>query len=311
MRCKKHLCDLTSAVGVCSSCLRERLTAIIEAQTKAQAQLSRLHSRNSAPPDEPKRKSDPNPPPLIFPRSVSPYVSRRKSDDSAWHHNHRPDHQNHHHQQQQHRIRFYSTPQVGPTYNSATSTTIEGSCRKTKTKFSLLSSLFRSRSDKFWSDPSSSTLQPKSSSSASSPSWFSAIFSGKRRNRSKQLYADESNNTGGQRPRGLSPDITPDPFEDCERSRSGSGDSSGATPEWKQTPALAPSSTRRTRVGQGKNNVSGLAFCLSPLVRASPNRNWGQKGLPPEFAGEIRVAAAFCKNRSRKLVDFGRANPNR
>ncbi|PQP94940.1 uncharacterized protein Pyn_09937 [Prunus yedoensis var. nudiflora] len=125
------------------------------------------------------------------------------------------------------------------------------------------------------------------------------------------LYADESNNTGGQRPRGLSPDITPDPFEDCERSRSGSGDSSGATPEWKQTPALAPSSTRRTRVGQVKNNVSGLAFCLSPLVRASPNRNWGQKGLPPEFAGEIRVAAAFCKNRSRKLVDFGRANPNR
>ncbi|TQE11896.1 hypothetical protein C1H46_002530 [Malus baccata] len=35
-----------------------------------------------------------NPSPLIFPRSVSPYVSRRKSDDSTWHHyhHHRPDH---------------------------------------------------------------------------------------------------------------------------------------------------------------------------------------------------------------------------
>ncbi|KAM1262766.1 hypothetical protein ACFX13_028516 [Malus domestica] len=319
MRCKKHLADLTSTVGVCASCLRERLAALIEAQiqAQAQAQLSRLHSLTTAaaPLDEPNRKSDPNPPPLIFPRSVSPYVSRRKSDDSTWHHyhHHRPDHSqqhhhHHHHHQQQHRIRFYSTPQVGPTYTNANST-IEGSCKKSKTRFSLLSSLFRSRSDKSWSDPRDSSVPARSSSSASSPSWFSSIFARKTRNRSKHLYADES--SGCPRPRGLSPDLTPDPFEDCDRSRSGSGDSSATTPEWKKTPTLAPSSTRRARAGQGKNNVSGLAFCLSPLVRASPNRHWNQKGLPPEIAGEIRVAASFCKNRSRKLADFGRANPNR
>ncbi|XP_068331059.1 uncharacterized protein [Pyrus communis] len=298
MRCKKHLPDLTSTLGVCASCLRERLAAIIEAQTQAQAQLSRLHSRTPAALlDEPNRKSDANPRPLIFPRSVSPYVSRRKSDVSTWH---------------QHRIRFYSTPQVGPTYataNSTSTSTIEGSCKKSKTRFSLLSSLFRSRSVKFWSGPSDSSLPAISSSSASSPSWFSSIFARKTRNRSKHLYVDES--SGCQRPRGLSPDVTPNPFEDCDRSRPGSGDSSATTPEWKKTPALAPPSTRRARAGQGKNNMSGLAFCLSPLVRASPNRHWNQKGLPPEIAGEIRVSASFCKSRSRKLADFGRANPNR
>ncbi|XP_062000557.1 uncharacterized protein LOC133717830 [Rosa rugosa] len=330
MRCKKHAADLTSAVGVCASCLRERLTAIIEAQTRAQAQLqlqaqlSRLHSRsNGVAPEEP-LKSDPNPPPLIFPRSVSPYVSRRKSDDSAWrHHHNRSDHDHDHdHNHQRHHIRFYSTPQVGPTYDGGAAT-IGGSYRKSKPKFSLLTSLFRSRSDKFWTDPRVSSRD--STSTSASPSWFSTIFAGKRGKQSKQFYSDESTirvRSRHRRARGMSPDLTHDAggggCEDvCDRSASGSGDSS--TPDWKRTPVQATPS-RRTRSGPVKN-VSGLTFCLSPLVRASPNPHWNQKcmqGFPAEV-GEVRVAtkphlataASFSMNRSRKLADIGRATSNR
>lgn len=325
MRCKKHPSDLTSTVGVCASCLRERLTAIIEAQTRAQAQLqiqaqlSRLHSCTEEPP-----KSDPNPPPLVFPRSVSPYVSRRKSDDSTWpHQNSRSDHN--HNQQQRHHIRFYSTPQVGPTYDATT--TIGGSYKKSKPKFSLMS-LFRSRSDKFWMDPRVASRDSMlTSASSASPSWFSTIFAGKRGKQSKQLYADDSSvrvRSRHRMARGMSPDITPDAGggfgDDCDRSASGSGDSpASSTPDWKKTPVQATPS-RRTRSGPGKN-VSGLTFCLSPLVRANPNPHWNQKGFPPDLGitGEIRVAtkphlstaASFCKNRSRKLADFGRAPSNR
>lgn len=95
-----------------------------------------------------------------------------------------------------------------------------------------------------------------------------------------------------------------------------SGYSSESSQGWKQTPRR---NQHARRPNHGRN-VTGLAFCLSPLVRASPNRHWNQKGMPPEtaFSGEIRVsvkphisnAAAFCANRSRKLADFGRSNPN-
>jgi hypothetical protein len=85
---------------------------------------------------------------------------------------------------------------------------------------------------------------------------------------------------------------------------------------------MAPSA-RRSRLGHVKSmSGSGMALCLSPLVRASPNRRWNHKGLPPEMAAaaEIRAAAtkphlsaaaSFCANRSRKLADFGRVNQNR
>ncbi|XP_050387020.1 uncharacterized protein LOC126803272 [Argentina anserina] len=331
MRCKKHAADLTSTVGVCASCLRERLTTIIEAQTRAQgqlqiqAQLSCLHSRNSgvAPEEQPHHPNPP--PPLIFPRSVSPYVSRRKSDDSAWpHHHSRSDHDHDNdnsHSHQRHHIRFYSTPQVGPTYDGAPAT-IGGSCKKSRPRFSLLTSLFRSRSDKFWTDPrvSSRDSIPTSASAAASPSWLSSIFAGKRGKKSKQCFADETPvrvRSRHRRARGMSPDFTHDGGgDDCEPSASGSGDSS--TPDWKRTPVQATPS-RRTRSGPVKN-VSGLTFCLSPLVRAHWNQK-GMQGFPPEhgITGEIRVAtrphlssaASFSMNRSRKLADFGRVTSNR
>ncbi|KAE8727482.1 putative purine permease 11-like isoform 1 [Hibiscus syriacus] len=127
MRCKDLLTDLSSSVGVCATCLRQRLLAVLAAQ----AQLARAA--------ESLRK--PDVPPLILPRSVSPYVSRRKSEDDGadWIH----------HQ------RFYSTPQVGPTHGTGARGDFEAvRSYKKKNRFSFLSDLFRSRSEKFNSDRS-------------------------------------------------------------------------------------------------------------------------------------------------------------
>ncbi|KDP28911.1 hypothetical protein JCGZ_14682 [Jatropha curcas] len=318
MRCKKHPCDLSSTVGVCASCLRERLLSLIAAQAQVQQsqhhpQLVRAHSRAAV---DDSRKSDARPPPLIFPRSVSPYVARRKSDDtSIW----------------SHHFRFYSTPQVGPTYNSASTAAAPAACKTKQGRFSLLSNLFRSRSEKFNIDPAGSGTgvpsRNSSEASSSSPSWFSTVLS-RRRKKQSALFSAEYSTAVGHKPRrrtdrGMSPAGGPDSedeCEDCDRSPSGSGSSSESTQWWKRTP-VAPAAVRRGKSGQGKN-MSGLAFCLSPLVRASPNRHWNQKGgLPPDMglSGEVRVpvkphlstAASFCANRSRKLCDFGRVNRNR
>lgn len=331
MRCNKHPCDLSSSLGVCASCLRERLSELIatQVQIQQQQQIALLakayhHPRAAAVIDE-SRKSDSNsqhhhqqqqPPPLIFPLSVSPYVSRRKSDDhSSWSaHN------------QHHNLRFYSTPQVGPTYTTTSSTTTTAAYKKRNKKLSLFSSLFRSRSDKC-SAHSTGYRDSIEASSSSSPSWLSTIFSGGRGKQSTQLSMGYSGSVSGkprQRlDRGMSPARGSDSEEDCEncdRSPSGSGFSLESSPGWKKTP-VSQASMRRGKAGHTRN-VSGLTFCLSPLVRASPNRNWSQKGgLPPELglSGEIRApvkphlsaAASFCANRSRKLADFGRVNHNR
>ncbi|GMI73900.1 hypothetical protein like AT2G44600 [Hibiscus trionum] len=311
MRCKKHLADLSSSVGVCSTCLRERLLELIAAQVQAEAQAQKAILARAAADDC--RKNEP--PPLIFPRSVSPYVSRRKSDDNSatW---------------IQHQ-RFYSTPQVGPTY-SATTTSYLDSTRsfKKKNRFSLFSNLFRSRSEKFDSDPHRVNYHRDScdepSSSSASPSWFATIFGVRRKKQqsSKASRVEEFDQfgTGDRRScrvidRGMSPAIEVDSGDECDQPPSGG--SPEASPRWKRT----PTAVRRPRAGT--RNVSGLTFCLSPLVWASPNRHWNQKGgLPPDmsFTGEPRpstmkphlaTAAGFRANRSRKLADFGRVNHNR
>ncbi|XVF73573.1 hypothetical protein PTKIN_Ptkin12aG0212800 [Pterospermum kingtungense] len=312
MRCKKHLTDLSSSVGVCAACLRERLLELIAAQAQAEAQAQQAQLARAAAAAQDRRK--PDPPPLIFPRSVSPYVSRRKSDDNSatW----------------IHQQRFYSTPQVGPTYNTTTTTDFEATRSfKKKSRFWLFSNLFRSRSEKFSLDPKvhhhrDSCDEPPSSSS--SPSWYSAIFAVRRKKQQSSRTSSHLEEFGqfdrDRRSckiidRGMSPAIEADSGDECDRSPWGS--SPEASPRWKKTPTAA----RRARAA-GSRNVSGLAFCLSPLLRPSPNRHWNQKGgLPPDksFTGEGRpsmkphlaTAAGFCANRSRKLADFGRVNHNR
>lgn len=306
MRCKKHISDFSSTVGVCATCLRERLTFLIAAQAQAQAQLSRDCSRNS----------DVNPPPpLIFPRSVSPYVSRRKSDYSA------PGACHHGGDRRENRENlFYSTPQVGPSFYTGANAGEEArSIKKRLSKFWSFSNFFKHRSEKFRPDPS------LEQSSTASPSWFSNFFPARRRNRDRAGRAEDFA-VGARRryrptDRGMSPVRIEDSPDECDQC-----DSSETSPWWRRTPSrlvVAPSA-RRSRVGRGMN-VTGLdiAFCLSPLVRASPNRRWNNKGMPPEIAAaadvratatpkpHLSAAASFCANRSRKLVDFGRVNQNR
>ncbi|XP_022734611.1 uncharacterized protein LOC111288112 [Durio zibethinus] len=308
MRCKKHVTDISSSVGVCASCLRERLLALVAAQ--GQAQVQARQAQLTFPGAEDRRKTDP--PPLIFPRSVSPYVSRRKSDDNSatWIH-----HQG-----------FYSTPQVAPTYSTTTTTDFEAARSfKKKNRFSVFSNLFGSRPEKFnldlgVHDHRDSCEDP--SSSSSSPSWFSTIFAVRRKKQqsTRTSHVEFRQFGPGDRrscriiDRGMSPAIEANSGDECDRSPSGS--SPEVSPQWKMTPT-AP---RRARTGP--KNVSALAFCLSPLVRASPNRHWDQKGgLPSDvsFTGESRspmkphlaTASGFCANRSRKLADFGRVNHNR
>ncbi|KAL5707940.1 hypothetical protein ACHQM5_018787 [Ranunculus cassubicifolius] len=134
---------------IVASCLRDRLFVLIAAQVEENRRKT-----------EDRRKSDAhNQPPLLFPRSVSPYICRR-SDDSSWHNNDR---------------RFYSTPQIGPTFSSFNdnSTTKKHS----SSKFSLLKILFRSSRSEV-SDISDPTVSNGSSpiSTSSSSSWFSVTF---------------------------------------------------------------------------------------------------------------------------------------
>lgn len=313
MRCKNHFTDLSSSVGVCASCLRESLIAVMAAQAQAQAQ-ARVHVQQQMF-QEDHRKSDGNPPPLMFPRSVSPYISRRKSDTTPWQfqHNSLPSITDQ---------RFYSTPQVGPN-----GTVIAAGPYKKKGYFRFFSGLFRSRSDKLDSDPRVSNASDACPASSSSPSWFSTILSGRRKKQSRTFSLEDSTigghhhrRTCRNRDRGMSPARYSDNEED--EHYGSSGYSSESSQGWKQTPRRTPAAQLGRRgKGSHNRNLTGMAFCLSPLVRASPSRNWNQKGMPPEmvFSGEIRVApkpqlstaTSFCKNRSRKLADFGRFNPNR
>ncbi|KAL5724318.1 hypothetical protein ACHQM5_007595 [Ranunculus cassubicifolius] len=288
MRCNRHVSDLSSSIGVCASCLRDRLFVLIAAQVEENRRKT-----------EDRRKSDShNQPPLVFPRSVSPYICRR-SDDSSWHNNDR---------------RFYSTPQIGPTFssfNDNNSTTTKK--HSSSSKFSLLKILFRSSRSEV-SDISDPTVS--NGSSPLSTSWFSSL----RRKKQSRFVAPPVIHYRKDRERGMSP-ANVDRNYDETPSESG-GHSSESSPGWrKSTPHSAPPVRRRGGSTVHSRNVSGLAFCLSPLVRASPNHRNQKDGSMPGmgFSGEIArkptkkhlsAAASLCANRSRKLADFGRYNYN-
>lgn len=282
MRCKKHLPDLTSTIGVCASCLRERLQPLLAAQAQAQSQAQSERSTTNSNVDnnhhrrKPKPKPEENPPPLNFPRSVSPYVTHRKSDC----------------ERRRERL-FYGTPQMNA---AACDGGAASENRRHGGRFWILSNLFRARSNKTESSPS----HPP-------PSWFSTILHARRHNKCR--HAD----------RGLSPLTEVENFTefsaDTAQDRSDSGISSEDSPA-KQNPT-PETAHRRSRMGPAGKGLASMAFCLSPLVRAGPNRHWSyhNKGLAPELgvsgAHHISNAASFCANRSRKLADFGRGTHNR
>lgn len=299
MRCNKHVSDLSSGIGVCASCLRERLFILIAAQVE--------ENRRKC---EERRKSD-HQPPLVFPRSVSPYICRR-SDDSSWHNNDR---------------RFYSTPQVGPTFGFSSSKKKHSSSGK----FSIFSTLFRSsKSEASVSDLSSSDsrVTPTNTSSTSSrSSWFSNFLPSRRKKQSRFARPPVCHHR--RKEKGMSPANVDEDGEYEPEDGPGSPLESGYSSDSyqgarKSSAATAPPLRRRgpTLHTRNASGVSGLVFCLSPLVRASPNNHRCQKDAnlqPMGFSGEIArkpakvslsTAASYCANRSRKLADFGRYNYN-
>ncbi|CAI9102112.1 OLC1v1000321C1 [Oldenlandia corymbosa var. corymbosa] len=336
MKCKKHITDLSSVVGVCASCLRERLFVLIAAQEQAQAALHQAAAAAAAAQHDDRRKSEAVPPPLVFPRSVSPYISRRKSDTNSAVWDDPRNRKSYRHQNSLPDRRFYSTPQVGP--NGTLVAAVSCGKKKSGTKFSFFGYFFRSKSDKLDSnrtcvDPDQAMDSAESCTlPEASPSWFSSIFHGRRKKQSRTFSVEETATGFGQRrvcrnpDRGMSPARYSDD-EDEHCNNGSSGYSSESSQPWKQTPRQTPLSMPTMKKGGGgrgghSRNVSGMTFCLSPLVRASPSRHWNKKGVPPEMvvSGDIRVVpvkppltnpSSFCKNRSRKLADFGRFHQNR
>ncbi|EPS57183.1 hypothetical protein M569_17638 [Genlisea aurea] len=142
---------------------------------------------------------------------------------------------------------------------------------------SLILAIFRFKSDKVDAD----STDPMN---LSAKSWFQAA---------KSIKAPTPRNLDN-RGRGLSP------------TRNSSGYSSESSPYQRQNPAA----TRRR--GKVPAHIAGMAFCLSPLVRASPSRQWKSTeiytgwNLRATARPHLSSAAFFLKNRSRKLTDLGR-----
>jgi hypothetical protein len=222
---------------------------------------------------------------------VSPYVSRRKSDCSGGALRSHPS------------LLFFRTPQVGPSYGG--SAPLEegdiGYERRRGGRFSVLSTLFGNRHHRSEEDRD----RPKERKNRS---WLAGIIP---RRRKKQAPADADAALPPSPPprrscravsnRGLSP----------ERGSQGSGDesSSPADPPWRPSPSPMRKTPCRRRQSSGM--PSGLAVCLSPLVRPSPGRRHRAAQPQDTFSCELRPsplhsAASVPRCRSRKLADAGR-----
>lgn len=325
MRCEKHCTDLSSIAGVCASCLRQRLFRLIVAQEQVQAQSLAANSCNS----------DAKP---ALQSSASPHINRHKSENSvapiaaAQRPNNKP--RLHHSLSDQ---RFYSSPQIALNTGGCIGSTSSHRKKPSLIRLASISNLFRSNNRNRDADSAHrvSVSSSKESCGAggnptsltSSPSWFSnALPGGDGRQKKKSCSIDESSTIAATgvvrkqryvRDRGMSPAGSSDEGGDDEFN-DGSTDYESAE-SCKQTPRKTPFH-HTIRHGGGHKSVSELIFCLSPLMRAGHNRLCNIKGKPPvDITGDTRAPAvphlsyakSFCANRSRKLADFGRSDPNR
>lgn len=289
MRCKRH--PNQAGGGVCATCLRDRLLALEATQSGDASPPGPAQAQAQAPPPEP---------PPAFPRSVSPYVSRRKSDTSGGGGalRHHPS------------LLFFRTPQVGPAYGGGALE--EGDIgyeykRRRAGKFSVLATLFGHHHGH-----RSEETRQEGAKERKKHSWFAAIMPRRRKKQAAPASITSPRSAPPRRScrvvsnRGLSP----------ERDSHGSGDESSspaADPPWRPS----PSPMRRTRCRRRQTNSmpSGFAVCLSPLVRPSPGRRRHvQPPDPGSFSSEFRPsplhslssAASVTRCRSRKLADVGR-----
>ncbi|CAD6343632.1 unnamed protein product [Miscanthus lutarioriparius] len=305
MRCKKH--PYQAGGGVCATCLRDRLLALEAAQ----------NGDASPPPPAPApapvpAQAPPVPPePLAFPRSVSPYVSRRKSDTSGALRHHPS-------------LLFFRTPQVGPAYGGALE---EGDIayeyeKRRARKFSVLATLFGHHHHHHRSEEKHHHQQEGGAKERKKQfSWFAGIIP--RRRKKQQAPAPAASAT--------SPQSAPPRRSSCRLvvSNRGSRRSRTATAA-AATRAAARPPPRIPRGGRPRPHAedpcqrrqtnsmpSGFAVCLSPLVRPSPGRRHRHGVQPPDpgsFSCELRPsplhslssAASVTRCRSRKLADGGR-----
>ncbi|WOL18274.1 hypothetical protein Cni_G27067 [Canna indica] len=307
MKCKAH--PFEYGVGVCASCLRDRLLALIAAQNELSALQQHNHHRWRCEPTRSVPQTS-----LLLNRPVSPYISHRRSvgSDAS------PRAHVRLHQYQ----RFFSTPQIGPTFRAENGGgglgKIDGG---RKQRFSIFKSLFgRHKSEE---------LEPgfEAPRVSSSGSWFSALIPGrskskKKKKKKKSQFSSaaevEEEAASSWRPRrscqtedrGMSPEIEDEDDEDSVQS----------SDEWRRP---TPTPMRRFPANHCQHRstgaVSGFSVCLSPLVNFGPE---SRRGHPAEvgISGDLRSprssihhrdppvgVAGLAPNRSRKLVDIGRS----
>ncbi|KAH7668660.1 Protein OCTOPUS-like protein [Dioscorea alata] len=255
MKCKRH--PFEGGVGVCASCLRERLLELAAAQNAI-----------SLPPTLPPPPPPPPPPPLDFPRSVSPYLSRRRCLN--------PD-------ESRHFPRFYSTPQCG------------GVAPK---RFSILSALFGNHR--------SGAIEPELEYAKGSKtgSWFSAFIRGRRRkDRDPPLESRESWHPGT---RGMSPARFGYYDNDPEPESSSGDDAEWRMPA--PTPARKFPAGGRHRAGSmtGFSVCLSPLVWASPNRRRFPAaEGCSVSGEARSYSRHVS-GVSLGHNRSRKLADLGR-----
>ncbi|CAN6461269.1 unnamed protein product [Victoria cruziana] len=293
MRCRFHPCD-SGRVGVCASCLRERLEALVaERERRKPASSSSLVSaaRQSSVTTSSVATSCPDFP-LSFPRSVSPYVSVRDRESF-----------------------FFSTPQLNPSKKNHHQDINHRPVSRKEKRFSLFSAIFGRRK------PSVTPAADASSSSAPSSSWLSSILP-VRQKKSRLFPAAAAagaggRNSGHRRDCGMSPVAR-------GRDEEVSTDEAGCVPAEARgsrlkpdASAVATAAAARRTLQQHQHNPSGFAMCLSPLMRPSPNHRHQEQVVwdLPTYSGDFRVSnsgkcvsagpSSFC-NRSRNISDVGK-----
>ncbi|XP_031484562.1 uncharacterized protein LOC116253728 [Nymphaea colorata] len=289
MRCRFHPCD-PGRVGVCASCLRERLEALVaERERRKPVSASSLVSaaRQSSVTASSVATSCPDFP-LSFPRSVSPYVSARDRESL-----------------------FFSTPQLNPSKKNHHQDVNHSPVPRKEKRFSLFSAIFGRRK------PSETPPAVSSSSSPPSSSWLSSILP--IRHKKSRLFpaaAAGSRNSCRRRDCGMSP-AAPARGRDDEVPADEAGYVPDARGSRLKPDASAIATAAATRRTLQQHNPSGFAICLSPLMRPSPNHRHQEQVVwdLPAYAGDFRVSnsdkyvsagpSAFC-SRSRKLSDLGK-----
>lgn len=284
MKCKIH--SYEEGVGVCASCLRERLLALVAARSELPATHAYRRRGSDAPPP---------PPPLVFPRSVSPYVSRRRSVDF--------DPSSGHPLRLQ---RFFNTPQVGPAVDAACGHGGLGEVGDGRRRgFSVLRTLF-GRHRRGEADPGLGALK-----ASASVSWFSSLARYReKKNKGSQLpSAAEEQSPRGRAPRSggaagrvISPAVDGDDDYDTDPR------SEMCREHWRRpTPTPMREFLGSKRQPRSFSPVSGFSVCLSPLVRFSP-RSRRRQEADTGTAGDLRSAAGsvYHQNRAVGGATFGR-----